>query len=68
VSRKVAARRARDHPAMPCLITCECGDCLRAESPDQLVSEMQRHLEASHPEIAGAPLPGDLLALVEFDD
>lgn len=53
---------------MQCLITCECGDCLRAESPDQLVAAMQRHLEVAHPAIAGAPLPADLLAMVEFDD
>ncbi len=51
-----------------CLITCECGDCLRADSPDEMVTQMQRHLEEAHPEIAGAPLPGDLLAMVEFDD
>jgi hypothetical protein len=54
--------------AMPCLITCECGECLKAESPDELVDEMLRHLDAAHPQIAGAPLPGDLLAMVEFDD
>ena len=54
--------------AMPCLITCECGDCLRADSPDEMVAEMQRHLERAHPEIAGAPLPEDLMAMVEFDD
>ena len=53
---------------MTCLITCECGDHLRADSPDELVAEMQRHLDAAHPEIAGAPLAGDLLAMVEFDD
>ena len=51
-----------------CLITCECGDCLRADSPDELVAEMQRHLSAAHPEIAGAPLDDDLLAMVDFDD
>ena len=54
--------------AVPCLITCECGDCLKADSPDELVTAMQRHLDASHPEIAGAPLPADLLAMIEFDD
>ena len=54
--------------AMNCLITCECGDCLRADSPDAMVAEMQRHLDAAHPEIAGAPLAEDLLAMVEFDD
>ncbi len=53
---------------MPCLITCECGECLKAESPDELVDEMLRHLDDAHPQIAGAPLPGDLLAMVEFDD
>ncbi|HEX2087667.1 MAG TPA: hypothetical protein VHF89_18425 [Solirubrobacteraceae bacterium] len=53
---------------MPCLITCECGDCLRADSPDELVEAMRDHLEAAHPEIAGATLAGDLLAMVEFDD
>ena len=53
---------------MPCLITCECGDCLKADSPDELVTEMQRHLAAAHPQIAGAPEPRDLLALVEYDD
>jgi predicted small metal-binding protein len=54
--------------AVTCLIICECGDCLQADSPDELVAAMQRHLDAAHPEIAGAPLPGDLLALVEFYD
>lgn len=52
---------------MPCLIVCECGRCLQAESPDELVAAMQRHLEASHPQIAGAPLARDLLAMVEYD-
>ena len=58
----------RDHAAMPCLIVCECGRCLQAESAEELVSAMQRHLEASHPQIAGAAQPRDLLAMVEFDD
>ena len=53
---------------MPCLITCECGDCLKADSPDELVGAMLRHLDVAHPQIAGAPLPADLLAMVEFDD
>ena len=54
--------------AMTCLIVCECGDCLQADSPDELVAAMQRHLEAAHPEIAGATLPADLLAMVEYVD
>ena len=53
---------------MACLITCECGECLKAESPDELVGEMLRHLDAAHPQIAGAALPADLLAMVEYDD
>ena len=53
---------------MPCLIVCECGRCLQAESPEELVNEMQRHLEAAHPQIAGAALPRDLLAMVEYDE
>ena len=51
-----------------CLIVCECGDCLRAESPEKLVAAMQRHLEMAHPQLAGVALPGDLLAMVEFDE
>lgn len=53
---------------MPCLITCECGDCLKADTTDDLVAAMQRHLDEAHPQIAGAPLPGDLLAMIDFDD
>ena len=66
-ARKVAARSARHHPPMPCLIVCECGRCLQADSPDELVAAMQRHLEAAHPQIAGAALPGDLLAMIDYD-
>jgi predicted small metal-binding protein len=53
---------------MPCLIVCECGRCLQADSPAELVTAMQRHLEASHPQIAGAALPGDLLAMIDYDE
>ncbi len=67
VRRKVSATFARDDGRVPCLITCECGECLKAESPDELVDAMLRHLEAAHPQLAGAPLPGDLLAMVEYD-
>ena len=53
---KVAARSGHDHGRVPCLITCECGECLKAESPDELVDEMLRHLDEAHPQIAGAAL------------
>ncbi len=53
---------------MAYLITCECGSRLRDETEDALLDTMRRHLEASHPAVAGAPVAGDLLALVEPDD
>jgi hypothetical protein len=55
-------------PAMTCLIVCDCGELLKEDSPDELVEAMLQHLEKAHPQIAGATLRGDLLAMVEFDE
>jgi predicted small metal-binding protein len=47
------------------LINCECGQVVRAESDDELVAEVERHVESDHPELAGKMSRDDILAMAE---
>ena len=38
---------------MPKLINCECGEVVRAASDDELVANVQHHVNEAHPELAG---------------
>jgi predicted small metal-binding protein len=47
------------------LINCECGEVVRAESDDELVSQVEAHVNRDHPELVGKLSRADVLAMAE---
>jgi predicted small metal-binding protein len=47
------------------VINCECGEVIRAESDDELVSKVERHVGEAHPELVGKMSREDILAMAE---
>ena len=47
------------------VIHCECGQTVRADSDDELVSIVERHVQQDHPELAGKLGRQDILAMAE---
>jgi predicted small metal-binding protein len=47
------------------VINCECGEVVRAETDDELVEKVERHLGESHPELVGKLSRDDVLGMAE---
>lgn len=47
------------------VINCECGETVRAESDDELVAKVERHVGEAHPELVGKMSRDDVLAMAE---
>ena len=47
------------------VINCECGEVVRAETDDELVQKVERHVGESHPELVGKMSRGDVLGMAE---
>jgi len=47
------------------VINCECGEDVRADSDDDLVQKVQRHVGEAHPELVGKMSRDDVLAMAE---
>jgi len=47
------------------VINCECGEIVRAESDDELVSKVEAHVGQAHPEMVGKLAREDILAMAE---
>jgi predicted small metal-binding protein len=47
------------------VIDCECGEIVRAESDDELVSTVEAHVAQAHPELVGKLSRDDILAMAE---
>ncbi len=47
------------------VINCECGEIVRAESDDELVSKVEAHVGQAHPELVGKLSRDDILAMAE---
>jgi len=47
------------------LINCECGEVVRADSDDELVEKVERHVGEAHPELVGKMSRDDILAMSE---
>ena len=43
------------------VINCECGEVVRADSDDELVQKVERHVGESHPELVGKMSRDDVL-------
>ena len=47
------------------LINCECGEVLRAETDDDLVAQVEAHVNRDHPDLVGKLSRDDVLAMAE---
>ncbi|HEX5799007.1 MAG TPA: DUF1059 domain-containing protein [Gaiellaceae bacterium] len=47
------------------VINCECGEVVRADSDDELVGKVERHVGESHPELVGKMTRDDILGMAE---
>ena len=47
-------------------MTCECGEVARAETEDELIAAVERHVAEQHPDLVGKFSPDDILAMAEM--
>jgi predicted small metal-binding protein len=47
------------------VVNCECGQVIRAESDDELVSAVEAHVQREHPEMVGKMSREDVLGMAE---
>ncbi len=47
------------------VINCECGAVVRAETDEELVSQVETHVHQAHPELVGKLGRDDILAMAE---
>jgi len=48
------------------VMTCECGEVVRAESEEDLIVLVERHLADQHPDLVGRITREDILAMSEM--
>lgn len=51
---------------MAWMITCECGAVARAETEDELVGVVERHVEEQHPDMVGRLSREQILQMAEL--
>jgi predicted small metal-binding protein len=49
------------------VVNCECGYTARGETDDELVADVEAHVQRDHPEMAGKMTREDVLAMAEED-
>jgi predicted small metal-binding protein len=49
------------------VVNCECGYVARGASDDEVVADVQAHLQAEHPDLAGQISRQDLLGWVQIE-
>ena len=47
------------------VVNCECGETVRAEGEDELVSSVEAHVSRNHPELVGKLSREDILGMSE---
>ena len=47
------------------VINCECGEVVKAETDDELVGQVERHVQAVHPDLVGRMSRDDILAMAQ---
>lgn len=50
---------------MPKLINCECGQVVRGADDDELIRNVEDHINRNHPELVGKLSRDDLLGMAE---
>jgi hypothetical protein len=51
---------------MAWMVTCECGEVARAETDDELVVLVERHISAQHPDLVGRFSREEILGMAEM--
>jgi predicted small metal-binding protein len=51
---------------MALVMTCECGAVVHAETEDELVASVERHLAEQHPHLVGRVSRDDIIAMAEM--
>jgi predicted small metal-binding protein len=49
------------------LIKCECGYIARGETDDEVITDVRRHLESDHPQLAATVSPKDIASWIEIE-
>ena len=47
------------------MMTCECGETARAETDDELVAAVERHIREQHPDMVGRLSREQILGMAE---
>ena len=47
------------------VVNCECGQTVRAEGDDELVAQVEAHVQRDHPELVGKLSRDDILGMAE---
>jgi predicted small metal-binding protein len=47
------------------VVNCECGTTVRGETDDELVSNVEAHVQSDHPEMVGKMSREDVLGMAE---
>jgi hypothetical protein len=50
---------------MAWMMRCECGEVARAETDEELISAVERHVREQHPEMVGRLSREQILAMAE---
>ncbi len=51
---------------MAWMLKCECGEVVRAETEDEIVAAVERHIGAQHPDLVGRFSSEQILAMAEM--
>jgi len=51
---------------MALVLTCECGEVARAETEDELIAAVERHVAQQHPDLVDKFSRDDILAMAEM--
>jgi predicted small metal-binding protein len=49
------------------VVNCECGEIVRADGDEELVSLVEAHVERNHPDLVGKLSRDDILAMAEVE-
>ena len=47
------------------VVNCQCGHTVRGETDDELVANVEAHVQSHHPEMAGKMTREDIMAMAE---
>jgi hypothetical protein len=63
--REKLHQRRRLEDLVAWMMRCECGEVARAETDEQLISAVERHIAEQHPEMVGLLTREQILGMAE---